>query len=189
MAQHRYPDTDMLALGVARALTGALRQTLAREDAGASLVASGEAETCAVLEALSAADLDWARVRVIAARASYLDAVAGALSRGPAAAAGVAGPGPDAQEAPAPSAVLLGAEALGLPAGHAPPPSEGAFAAIAGTGEQAVTLPHLARSTAIHLVLAGEELAALAEAAGRNAPDLGPALARLAPEAVVHIAP
>ncbi|MCC6006055.1 MAG: hypothetical protein JJU40_00065 [Rhodobacteraceae bacterium] len=189
MATSEYPDADMLALGVARGLTGALRQAVSREGEGALLVASDDAAVLASLEALAGAELDWARVEVLASRVSARAAVAAALSRGPAGAARVTAPGAPGAPERAPDAVVLGANALGLPAGLGPPQAEGAFAPLSGPDDQAVTLSHLAKAPAIHLVFAGPDLAPLAEAAEAGAGDLGPALARLAPEAIFHRAP
>ena len=59
-----YPDRDMLAIDLAQILAGELTATLQHEDR-ATLVVPGGTTPGPILDALCAADLDWARVDVM----------------------------------------------------------------------------------------------------------------------------
>ena len=60
----QYPDRDMMMIALANVLAGALKNVLLLSDS-ASLVVPGGSTPGPVFDYLSAADLDWSRVRVL----------------------------------------------------------------------------------------------------------------------------
>ncbi|MEO0751522.1 MAG: 6-phosphogluconolactonase [Pseudomonadota bacterium] len=64
MTFNDYPDTDMLALGLAGRLASGLRQALDQKDSVLFVVPGGTTPG-PVFDTLSAVDLDWSRVRVL----------------------------------------------------------------------------------------------------------------------------
>lgn len=186
-----YPDREILALSVARAVTGALRTALG-DDRRATLVTAADPELLGVFEALRGADLDWARVLVLSADGGRESELAARLLADRAAAARLVPLGSDqlAESLP-PAVVLLGVDVLGAVGGYHPADDPGPLAG-AGAGDAdapCLTLPVLAAAPVIHLVFTGEETHGLVEGAGRQSSDVTTALSVLGPDATMHWAP